>query len=192
MPDGGLASFHGGGECDHAALKAILKADDTRAKPFGFAPHSGYHRASAGGATVILDVGEALAERCRQAPMPAHWLSNCARLAAAWSSIAAGMTTSLRPGVKPCARRRPIPRSRSAKLLRRAFCPLAGSEICSDRASQQRRALLRRGAMKRIWAFGLKGPTKAIATRSGFPCDAAYFLQPTGVTYVERMHYSAR
>lgn len=59
MPDGGLASFHGGGECDHTALKAVLKTDDTRARPFGFAPHSGYHRASAGGATVILDVGEA-------------------------------------------------------------------------------------------------------------------------------------
>lgn len=59
MPDGGLASFHGGGECDHAALKAVLESDDTHARPFGFAPHSGYHRASAGGATVILDAGEA-------------------------------------------------------------------------------------------------------------------------------------
>lgn len=59
MPDGGLASFHGGGECDHTAIKAVLDTDDSQARPFGFAPHSGYHRATAGGATVILDAGEA-------------------------------------------------------------------------------------------------------------------------------------
>ena len=59
MSDGGLASFHGGGECDHGALRLALARDDTRAKPFGFAPHSGYHRAEAGGATIILDVGKA-------------------------------------------------------------------------------------------------------------------------------------
>lgn len=56
--DGGLASFHGGGECDRRALDAALAHDDTGARPFGFAPHSGYHRAEAGGATVILDVGQ--------------------------------------------------------------------------------------------------------------------------------------
>ena len=59
MSDGGLASFHGGGECDHGALKMALSRDDTGAKPFGFAPHSGYHRAEAGGATILLDVGKA-------------------------------------------------------------------------------------------------------------------------------------
>jgi uncharacterized heparinase superfamily protein len=59
LSDGGLASFHGGGEGDRRALDAALAHDDTRAKPFGFAPHSGYHRAEAGGATVILDVGQA-------------------------------------------------------------------------------------------------------------------------------------
>lgn len=58
MSDGGLASFHGGGECDHQALKTALSRDETGAKPFGFAPHSGYHRAEAGGATIILDVGK--------------------------------------------------------------------------------------------------------------------------------------
>ena len=59
MSDGGLASFHGGGEGDRHALDAVLRHDDTRAKPFGFAPHSGYHRAGAGEATVLLDVGGA-------------------------------------------------------------------------------------------------------------------------------------
>ena len=59
LSDGGLASFHGGGECDRRALDAALSHDDTRARPFGFAPHSGYHRAEAGGATIILDVGQA-------------------------------------------------------------------------------------------------------------------------------------
>ncbi|MBO6763474.1 heparinase II/III family protein [Maricaulis sp.] len=59
MSDDGLASFHGGGEGDRHALKAALDHDDTRARPFGFAPHSGYHRAEAGEATVLLDVGNA-------------------------------------------------------------------------------------------------------------------------------------
>ena len=59
LSDGGLASFHGGGEGDRHALDAALKLDDTRARPFGFAPHSGYHRAEAGEATVLFDVGGA-------------------------------------------------------------------------------------------------------------------------------------
>lgn len=59
MSDGGLASFHGGGEGDRHALDAVLRHDDIKARPFGFAPHSGYHRAGAGEATVLLDVGGA-------------------------------------------------------------------------------------------------------------------------------------
>ncbi|WP_417476502.1 heparinase II/III family protein [Maricaulis sp.] len=56
--DGGLASFHGGGEGDRAALAAVLERGDIKSRTFGFAPHSGYQRAHAGGATVMLDVGE--------------------------------------------------------------------------------------------------------------------------------------
>ena len=56
--DGGLASFHGGGEGDRNALAAILERGDIKSRSFGFAPHSGYQRAHAGGATVLLDVGE--------------------------------------------------------------------------------------------------------------------------------------
>lgn len=59
MSDGGLANFHGGGEYDRTALDAALAQDDLAAKSFGFAPHSGYHRAEAGGAVVLFDVGEA-------------------------------------------------------------------------------------------------------------------------------------
>jgi uncharacterized heparinase superfamily protein len=59
MSDQGLASFHGGGEGDRQAIALALEADRTDAKVFGFAPHSGYHRAHAGGATVLFDVGEA-------------------------------------------------------------------------------------------------------------------------------------
>jgi uncharacterized heparinase superfamily protein len=59
LDDGGLAGFHGGGEFDRTALTRALDHDETPGKPFGFAPHSGYHRAHAGGATVIYDVGEA-------------------------------------------------------------------------------------------------------------------------------------
>ncbi len=58
MVDGGLASFHGGGEGDRAALAALLERDDIKSRSFGFAPHSGYQRADAGGATILLDVGE--------------------------------------------------------------------------------------------------------------------------------------
>jgi len=57
MADGGLAAFHGGGECDRAALSEVLDHGKP-IRPFGFAPHSGYHRSEAGGATVIFDVGD--------------------------------------------------------------------------------------------------------------------------------------
>jgi len=56
--DGGLANFHGGGEGDRGALATVLERGDIKSRTFGFAPHSGYQRAHAGGATVLLDVGE--------------------------------------------------------------------------------------------------------------------------------------
>jgi uncharacterized heparinase superfamily protein len=58
MGDCGLAGFHGGGEGDHQALTALLARPDIKSRTFGFAPHSGYQRAHAGGATILLDVGE--------------------------------------------------------------------------------------------------------------------------------------
>jgi uncharacterized heparinase superfamily protein len=57
--DGSLFSFHGGGEYDRQALSKALDIHGTTTRAFGFAPHTGYHRAHAGDATVVLDAGEA-------------------------------------------------------------------------------------------------------------------------------------
>lgn len=56
-PDGGLASFHGGGEGDRGLIEALLACDEAGGRTFEFAPHSGYHRVAAGGAALIFDVG---------------------------------------------------------------------------------------------------------------------------------------
>lgn len=58
MPDGGLPAFHGGGEGDRDLLEAALSYDGTPTKAFGVAPHSGFHRLEASGATLMLDVGQ--------------------------------------------------------------------------------------------------------------------------------------
>jgi uncharacterized heparinase superfamily protein len=57
MSDGGLASFHGGGEGDRGLIEALLACDELGGKPFEFAPHSGYHRVAGKDTTLILDVG---------------------------------------------------------------------------------------------------------------------------------------
>ena len=56
--DGGLALFQGAVEDDSEALEVTLAHDDMHAKPFGFAPHTGYQRVSSGRALVIMDVGK--------------------------------------------------------------------------------------------------------------------------------------
>ncbi|MGY6531468.1 heparinase II/III family protein [Glycocaulis sp.] len=50
----GLASFHGGGEGTTRLIETALRGRE-KVKPFNVAPHSGYHRAEAGGSVVILD-----------------------------------------------------------------------------------------------------------------------------------------
>jgi uncharacterized heparinase superfamily protein len=57
MGEGGLASFHGGGEGDRRAIDSTLSARDTGSRSFGFAPNSGYQRIEAGGAVLIMDAG---------------------------------------------------------------------------------------------------------------------------------------
>ncbi len=57
LSGGELAAFHGGGKGDPAAVEAAAKLGGARDRPFNFAPHSGYHRASANGAVVIMDAG---------------------------------------------------------------------------------------------------------------------------------------
>ena len=60
LPGARLAAFHGGGEGDARAIDLALKHVSGGKKPastagFNVAPHSGYHRAEAGGAVVLLD-----------------------------------------------------------------------------------------------------------------------------------------
>lgn len=55
MSDSTLAAFHGGGEGNKRAIEAALSANNTARRTFGFAPHSGYHRVDAGGATILMD-----------------------------------------------------------------------------------------------------------------------------------------
>ncbi|MCC5980688.1 MAG: heparinase II/III family protein [Oceanicaulis sp.] len=50
----GLASFHGGGEGTTRLIETALRGRE-KVKPFNVAPHSGYHRAEAGGSVIILD-----------------------------------------------------------------------------------------------------------------------------------------
>lgn len=57
MPDGGLASFQGGGEGDRALIAAALACEDGKGRAFGIAPHSGFHRVEAGGCVLVLDTG---------------------------------------------------------------------------------------------------------------------------------------
>ena len=50
----GLANFHGGGEGTTRLVETAMRGRE-KVKPFNVAPHSGYHRAEAGGSVVILD-----------------------------------------------------------------------------------------------------------------------------------------
>lgn len=58
LPGGALAGFNGGGEGDSRAIDAALAhlGLSRKDKPgFNVAPHTGFHRAEAGGAVVLLD-----------------------------------------------------------------------------------------------------------------------------------------
>lgn len=55
--DGKLALFNGATEGPDGAVDAALERDDTKGRPFGFAPHSGYQRLAAGPASLIADTG---------------------------------------------------------------------------------------------------------------------------------------
>jgi len=61
LPGGALGAFHGGGEGDARAMDAALTHVSGGRKPgkasFNVAPHSGFHRAEAGGAVVLFDAG---------------------------------------------------------------------------------------------------------------------------------------
>ncbi|MEO6340115.1 MAG: heparinase II/III family protein [Caulobacteraceae bacterium] len=55
LGDGRLACFHGGRESDQARIAAALAHDDGEGRPFGYAPHSGYHRMVGQALQVIVD-----------------------------------------------------------------------------------------------------------------------------------------
>ncbi len=56
---GELAPFHGGGECHHKKISALIKAAPGSPKPFGYGPHVGFQRLEAGGTVALIDTGEA-------------------------------------------------------------------------------------------------------------------------------------
>jgi uncharacterized heparinase superfamily protein len=55
--DGCFAQFNGGTESSERMIDAVLSRDDARGKPFAFAPHSGFHRLTAGKSLVLVDAG---------------------------------------------------------------------------------------------------------------------------------------
>lgn len=57
LGDGTLALFNGGGEGDAKMIEALLARDEVRGQPFGFAPHSAFHRLAAGRSLVVMDCG---------------------------------------------------------------------------------------------------------------------------------------
>jgi uncharacterized heparinase superfamily protein len=56
--DGALGQFNGMGGTDADIIAALLTYDEARGVPLRHARHSGYHRLSAAGATVLVDAGE--------------------------------------------------------------------------------------------------------------------------------------
>jgi uncharacterized heparinase superfamily protein len=55
LGDGRLAAFHGGESGDHARIDAARAHEEGEAKPFGYAPHSGYHRLAGKTLQAIVD-----------------------------------------------------------------------------------------------------------------------------------------
>ncbi|MBN07628.1 MAG: hypothetical protein CMM45_07345 [Rhodospirillaceae bacterium] len=57
MGDGALVCFHGGGAGESAEIDLILAKSNIRGKPALIAPHTQFHRLSAGKTTLVLDAG---------------------------------------------------------------------------------------------------------------------------------------
>jgi uncharacterized heparinase superfamily protein len=55
LGDGRLGAFQGGEACARPRIEAALAADDGEARPFGFAPHSGYHRLQGKALQALVD-----------------------------------------------------------------------------------------------------------------------------------------
>ncbi|GAB6052545.1 heparinase II/III family protein [Magnetospira thiophila] len=57
LGDGTLARFNGGTERDADEIAAVLAQADVRGRPMAHAPHSGFHRLTAGRTCIVLDAG---------------------------------------------------------------------------------------------------------------------------------------
>ena len=55
LGDGALAAFHGGEAADPARVAAAQVHEEAESRPFGYAPHSGYHRLVGKALQVIID-----------------------------------------------------------------------------------------------------------------------------------------
>jgi uncharacterized heparinase superfamily protein len=55
LGDGALAAFHGGEAVDAVRVNAARVHDEHEARPFGYAPHSGYHRLAGKALVVMVD-----------------------------------------------------------------------------------------------------------------------------------------
>lgn len=71
---GELAPFQGGGEWDPADIAELLSVAPGEPKPFGYGPHTGFQRLSAGGTIILIDTGSV-------APRPFDLQSHLAPLA---------------------------------------------------------------------------------------------------------------
>lgn len=56
---GELAPFQGGGEWDAADVTELITVAPGEPKPFGYGPHTGFQRLSAGGTVALIDTGSA-------------------------------------------------------------------------------------------------------------------------------------
>ena len=57
MGDGALVCFHGGRGGESAEIDLILAKSNIKGKPALIAPHTQFHRLSAGKTTLVLDAG---------------------------------------------------------------------------------------------------------------------------------------
>ena len=56
--DGGLGNFNGSGEGDPAIIKKLLSFAENTAKPFSYAPHTGFQRIKLGETILLVDTGK--------------------------------------------------------------------------------------------------------------------------------------
>ncbi len=76
LGDGRLAAFQGGEAGDPATIQAARAHEETEAKPFGFAPHSGYHRLGSKTLQLMIDAAAPAEGASAWRPAPSPWPSS--------------------------------------------------------------------------------------------------------------------